>query len=228
MHKKIAFPPCRLFPLIASFAVLSLNAQQKKWQLFRQDAKNEWYSFLQKTGKDQDPSHVFQFENNMIHVSGEDFGYLVSERSFTNFHLTLQFKWGEKRYPPRENDKRDAGILFFVQFPKGDVVWPRSIEFQIQQGDCGDFWMVDSATIAHSDSTTRPRAYSKAAKIKDAEKPKGEWNTAEIIVKNGMITLLLNGDIVNTATKPSISEGRIILQSEGAEIYYRNVFVEEY
>ena len=63
-------------------------------------------------------------------------------------------------------------------------------------------------------------------KSKDAEKPNGEWNKAEVIVKDGKITHLLNGEIVNTAKLGNTKDGTIVLQSEGAEIYYRNAVVE--
>ena len=49
----------------------------------------------------------------------------------------------------------------------------------------------------------------------------------DVIVNNGKITYLVNGVVVNEAKNPSLSSGRILLQSEGAEIYYRNVSLRE-
>jgi len=46
-------------------------------------------------------------------------------------------------------------------------------------------------------------------------------------VKNGKITHLLNGEIVNEGGLGNTKTGNIILQSEGAEVYYRNAVVEE-
>src|SRR4029079_15584035 len=135
-----------------------------------------------------------QFEDNVLHASGEDFGYLVTEKKYANFHLFFEFKWGEKKWPPRENAKRDGGVLYHADFYSGDKVWPRSLEFQIQEGDCGDFYMTDSKTLIHSDTlTTAVNTALRVIKSKDAEKPSGEWNKAEIIVQNGTITHLLNG-----------------------------------
>jgi hypothetical protein len=109
----------------------------------------------------------------------------------------------------------------------GDKVWPRSLEYQVQEGDCGDFWMTDSTTIHHADSITTAVKSLRIIKSKDAEKPKGEWNKAEVIVKNGRITHLLNGEIVNEGGLGNTKTGNILLQSEGAEVYYRNAVVEE-
>lgn len=210
-----------------SILLQNLLQAQKATTLFKPDKKSEWYVYIAKSGKNNDPHHVFQFEKNVLHVSGEDFGYIVTGRKYINFHFTVEFKWGEKKYPPRENSKRDAGILYHVDFYSGDKVWPRSLEYQIQEGDCGDFWMTDSTTIIHSDTLTTPANARRVIKSKDAEKPTGQWNKAEVIVQNGIVTHVLNGEEVNKARLGNTTEGNIVLQSEGAEIYYRNMQIEE-
>jgi hypothetical protein len=60
-------------------------------------------------------------------------------------------------------------------------------------------------------------------KQKDAEKPYGEWNTVEVISYNGKCIHIVNGVIVNVGEEASVKEGKILLQSEYAEIYYRNI-----
>jgi hypothetical protein len=57
----------------------------------------------------------------------------------------------------------------------------------------------------------------------DLEKPIGEWNTLECIVNNGQITIYLNGVLVNEATEVHPAKGRIQIQSESAEIFFRRV-----
>lgn len=206
--------------------ILSFSAG-KKTKLFLPDDKNDWYIYLSKSGKDNDPKKVFAFEGDILHVSGEEFGYIVTNKKYSNFHLTLEFKWGEKKYPPRENEKRDAGIMYHVNLYNGDKIWPRSLEFQVQEGDCGDFWMTDSTSIVPREVPTPPKNWHRVEKRKDAEKPKGEWNKAEIIVNNGRVTHIMNGEVVNAAQLFNTKEGLILLQSEGAEIFYRNAEVEE-
>ena len=209
---------------ILSFLIhLSVNAQNTI-SLFTPENKGEWYTFLEGSGKNNDSLQVFQFEDGMLHVSGQKFGYIGTQKSYSNFHLTVEFKWGEKKYPPRENQKRDAGILYYAV---GDKVWPRSLECQIQEGDCGDIWLIDSTSLTHADTLTPKRPYHRVVKMKDAEKPNGEWNKVEVIVNDGKITYLVNGVVVNEAKNPSLSSGRILLQSEGAELYYRNVRLRE-
>lgn len=57
----------------------------------------------------------------------------------------------------------------------------------------------------------------------DVEKPAGKWNRLECIANKGEITIYLNGTLVNHATDVSPSKGRIQIQSEGAEIFFRKV-----
>jgi hypothetical protein len=64
-------------------------------------------------------------------------------------------------------------------------------------------------------------------KQKDNEKPFGEWNTVEIISYNGKCVQIVNGVVVNVGEDASIKGGRILLQSEYAEIYYRNVKIRK-
>jgi hypothetical protein len=210
-----------------SLSFTSMEAQQKK-SLFDPAKKMEWYVYTSKSGKNKDPQKVFTFEGNVIHVSGEDFAYIATEKKYQDFRLVLEFKWGDKKYPPRENAKRDAGILYHADFYSGDKIWPRSLEYQIQEGDCGDFWMTDSTTIIHNDTlTTLQKNAFNVVKTKNAERPTGQWNEAIVIVKNGIITHLLNGEVVNTGRLGNTKQGSIVLQSEGSEIYYRNVTIEE-
>jgi len=57
----------------------------------------------------------------------------------------------------------------------------------------------------------------------DVEKPVGEWNTLECIVLDGEFSIFLNGILVNKATDVRPDKGRIQIQSEGAEIFFRKV-----
>jgi hypothetical protein len=60
----------------------------------------------------------------------------------------------------------------------------------------------------------------------DVEKPVGEWNRLECIVDGPKITVILNGVTVNQALDAKPTKGRIQVQSEGAEIFFRRVDLE--
>jgi hypothetical protein len=57
----------------------------------------------------------------------------------------------------------------------------------------------------------------------DVEKPVGEWNLLEVVAEGGNFTIYLNGKLVNKATRVRPQKGKIQIQSEGAEIFFRKV-----
>jgi len=56
----------------------------------------------------------------------------------------------------------------------------------------------------------------------DVERPAGEWNISEALCDGNAITAVLNGKVVNHATQVSQAAGKILVQSEGAEIFIRS------
>jgi len=56
---------------------------------------------------------------------------------------------------------------------------------------------------------------------KDVEKPIGHWNRLECIADGGNITIILNGVTVNTASNVKPHQGKLQIQSEGAEVFVR-------
>ena len=102
-----------------------------------------WYTFLQKHGKDSDPDHVIVIEDEAIHLykdapekSKVVMGYICTEKEYGNYHLRFQYRWGTKKFEPRYALKRDAGLYYHLNGP--DAVWPRGLQFQIEQTNVGD------------------------------------------------------------------------------------------
>jgi hypothetical protein len=213
--------------------------------------RDEKGNYLEAIGEDRDPLKVFSVTNvdgsSAIHISGEVFGTITTTNLFDNFHLRLQFKWGEKRWAPRTTARRDSGILYWGHGPLDgiDGFWPRSSEFQIQEHDTGDLWAVGIRTKARAKKQGNNRIYdpqgeenvfirgaSRCIKLEDAEKPRGEWNTLDLICLNGDSIHIVNGKVVMRLSNAErvdgpiptpLRTGTIGLQSEGAEVYYRNV-----
>ncbi|PYV19172.1 MAG: DUF1080 domain-containing protein [Acidobacteria bacterium] len=57
----------------------------------------------------------------------------------------------------------------------------------------------------------------------DVESPGGEWTRLEVICDGDTITQIVNGKVVNRGTRSSLTRGKILFQSEGAEIYFRKI-----
>lgn len=191
-------------------------------KLFNGTDLSGWNTFLKDIGTNKDPNDNFRIEEGVLHVIGKELGYAITQKAFHNYHFKVEFKWGERRWPPRDTAKRDAGICYNIAFNEPDSIWPRSIECQVQEGDVGDFWMLGFSTIKVNGVQNLPSAHTRMIKQKDAEKPYGEWNTVEVISYNGKCVHIVNGVVANVGEEASVKEGRILLQSEYAEVYYRN------
>lgn len=55
----------------------------------------------------------------------------------------------------------------------------------------------------------------------DVERPPGEWNLLECVSVDGRVAVFLNGVLVNEASDVRPSEGEILLQCEGSELFAR-------
>jgi hypothetical protein len=263
-----------LFWLISALSCAQAAGVQSPWKpLFSGKDLSSWDTFLapapgSKTplGWNNDPRRVFTVVDTdgaaAIRVSGEIYGSITTREPFTNFHTRVEFKWGEKRWPPRANVGRDTGILYCcVNEPNPHSGWMTSVECNIMEKGIGQWWSVNGAMIdvegQHITKEMEPSipyqkegagekliVYKRGAPRLvadpsygvtpgfDDEKPRGEWNTVEVIFWAGQCIHLLNGRVNLVATDPRYTEagqmiplrsGKIQLQSEGAECYYRKV-----
>jgi hypothetical protein len=207
--------------------------------LFDGKSLSQFDTFLPSTGLNADPGHVFAVEKKMIHISGKEMGYIVTKQEYKNYYLRAEFKWGEGTFGERAGMARDSGILFNIQGP--NKLWPQSIEFQINEGCTGDFWMVDGAAITTKDGARAAGPVGSQVKVdrfnkgpyknvtgfrdpvNELEKPHGEWNLVELVNQNGHLRQYVNGKLANQATDAFPSSGKILVQSEGAEVFFRNI-----
>lgn len=58
---------------------------------------------------------------------------------------------------------------------------------------------------------------------KDVESPLGEWTRIEVVCDGSDITNIVNGHVVNRLHDSTYTAGKIMIQSEGAEIYFRKI-----
>jgi hypothetical protein len=190
-----------------------------------------------------------------IRISGEHFGGISTQESYENYHLRLEFKWGGKKWHPKKKSARDSGLLYHAVGPHaGDGnFWMRSHEFQIQEADCGDYWGVAGAfaDIPAREKSENHYVYNPAGplltfrdktpigrhciKNPDAEKTSGEWNAIDLYcigdtsvhVVNGIVNMVLyNLRQENADGSSPLTNGKIQIQSEGAEIFYRNITID--
>ena len=59
----------------------------------------------------------------------------------------------------------------------------------------------------------------------EVERPHGKWNVLELVTQGDTVRQYVNGKLANEGTDPFPKEGKILIQSEGAEVYFRNIKV---
>jgi hypothetical protein len=227
---------------LATACVRSASSGPRPLVLFDGKSLAAFDVFVRNEPLNVDPDGVFRVEDGVVHVSGTEHGYFITKQSFRDYRLHAEFRWGEGTFGGRAGKSRDSGILYHVQGP--DKVWPRSLELQIQEGATGDFWMTDGAAVTGRDGrrVTGPAGTSRPIPrfgkgpwrdvvgyrdpVNELERPHGEWNAVELVVRGDTVRHYVNGTLVNEGTAPFPTEGKILFQSEGAEIFFRNITVQ--
>jgi hypothetical protein len=59
--------------------------------------------------------------------------------------------------------------------------------------------------------------------VNELENPHGEWNVVELVNRNGHLWQYVNGKLANEGTDAFPVSGKILVQSEGSEVYFRNM-----
>jgi hypothetical protein len=208
-----------LATIVLLLTIISAQAQTKTIELFNGKNLDGWGFVL------KDPSvkasDVFSVKEGVITIAGEPFGYMYTEKVFSDFHLHVEWRW--------QGEATNSGIFLFVQDDK--KVWPNAVECQLRAGDAGSFVLLGGSDLAEfklQAGQQRPAFPSVQKKETSSENPAGEWNNADITCENGTITVYINGVFQNKGTGSLHKQGRIALQSEGKEIRFRNVRITPY
>ena len=94
-------------------------------------------------GGTRDDNNVFSVVNDVVRISGEGMGYLATVDSYENYHLSLEYRWGDKT--DGSGAVRNSGILLHATGPEGSAtngIWMASIECQLAQGCEGDLIVI--------------------------------------------------------------------------------------
>ena len=86
----------------------------------------------------------------------------------------------------------------------------------------GELFGVDGVKIVPDN----PRG-ERSMSIENRCKGRGEWNTYDVVAVDGVIKLSVNGKFVNGISGSTQKKGYLCLESEGAEIHFRNIRIME-
>ena len=211
-----------------------------------------------KDTKREDPRRVFSVKEGVLHISGNGFGYVATDKPYRDCHVVVEYKWGKRTDGGKH--VRNSGVLLHATGPDGGAggTWMSCIECQLAQGCVGDLIVIrgkDARGEVIPVSLTsdveigpdkRPRwkeGGEKRAFTKgqlwwnkhqpffkelldtrgkdDVESPLGEWTKVECICVAATITVKVNGHTVNRCYEVRPAAGKVLLQSEGFELFVR-------
>lgn len=247
--------------LASGLSLQAADAVQKKINLFDVIKSGDVeYHVNQAMELHDDPKDIWKFDGETFHISGRGYGYVATKQDYRDYHLVIEFKWGDKTWGKREKAARDNGLLLHSYGPHGAYsgTWMASIEAQIIEGGVGDILVLSPKLADGTELTTSvvseyaldrdkekiwkqgaPRQTVTKGRInwahrdedwtdtrgfrgkRDVESPPGEWNRLEVIAKGDTLRYFVNGALVNEAFECKPSQGRILLQTEGAEMLVR-------
>ena len=132
------------FPQLFAQETAAASEATATIHLFNGKDLNGWYTYLKDRGRDQDPKQVFTVTDGVLRISGEEYGCITSLEEYENYHLYVEFKWGEKTWGARTDKARDSGVLVHSVGEDGAYggMWMHSIECQMIEGGTGDILVV--------------------------------------------------------------------------------------
>lgn len=83
---------------------------------------------------------IWKVEDGKLHVIGKGFGYIRTNKKYKDYHLVMEYMWGEHTWKPREDQARDCGLLVHGHGADGTLgdTWMSSVEAQLIEGGSGD------------------------------------------------------------------------------------------
>ena len=154
----------------------------------------------------------------ILRLKGERRGYASTKQSFASFTLRLDVRWPNAAdLPEDERANANTGVLVFITGE--DKIWPKCLEVQGKWSELGH--------IKSNAKDVTVEVRDDQAAREQARKPVGEWNSLEIVSKDGALTSYLNGTKIAESDPTELREGRIGLQAERFDVEFRNVRIRE-
>ena len=184
----------------------------------------------------------------VMRISGEIYGCAVTRASFSNYHLRLETRWGEKKWVPRLDEPKDSGILYHSRGAFGVDYWKSwalSQEFQVIEHGLGEYWSqatsafdirVDPKAPGWPDRNP-PRwnpqapwmeffAPNNHALAGTDEDRVGQWNRLELICYQADCVHVVNGKVVMALKSARYKDGDHFVPMTGGKLQIQSEAAE--
>ena len=176
---------------------------------------------------------TWSVKGGLLVCSGRPIGVMRTEKQYENFILHIEWRHMEA-----------GGNSGVFAWSEGTVAegrrLPKGMEVQMLELD----WV---KLHKQKDGSTPPIAYvhgelfgaggletvpdnprgRRSKSIENRCKGKGQWNVYDVVFVDGVVKLSVNGKFVNGVSRSSVKKGYLCLESEGAEIHFRNIRIME-
>ena len=218
------------------------------WHTLSDETWSQWYTWLPSQGRDVDGSGVFKIEDGVMHVLGgaapegdQEFGYVATRDDFANYRLRVEQRWGTQRFAPRATVMRDSGLLYHLRGE--DKIWPQigRVPNPGKRHRRSVF-----AERRRCDLAARPRPYRRAVSRRrepaltaqrhghegqharlapGLERARADRERARVRAHRERLRepSRLGARVSRRQHWSALDHGRIALQAEGAEVFYRHV-----
>jgi hypothetical protein len=170
--------------------------------------------------------------DGMIVCKGQPIGVMRSDRQYENFILHVEwmhlepggnsgmFIWSDANPNPKSRLPNGVEVqmleLDWVKLNTRDGVEPPVAYVH------GELFGVGGVKT----TPDNPRG-TRSKSIENRCLPRGQWNTYTVVAVDGVVKLAVNGKFVNGVSASTQKKGYICLESEGAEIHFRNIKIME-
>lgn len=156
-------------------------------------------------------------DSSTLLCSGLERGYAYTQKSYRNFTLRLDFRYLMMRAHTLSDGKPNTGFLIYM--PEEHKVWPASLEVQGRQDEMGQIKSNSRDIQVVVMDNEQARVSSRKRLM--------EWNSIEIVSRDGALTSYLNGTKICESQPTELIKGSIGLQSEGFEVEFRRIRIRE-
>jgi hypothetical protein len=174
---------------------------------------------------------TWSVREGLLVCTGHPIGVMRSVREYENFVLHVEWKHLE----PGGN----SGVFIWSGARPGESRLPDGVEVQMLELDWirlntrdgkvppvayvhGELFGVGGVRVVPDN----PRG-ERSMSIENRCKGRGEWNAYDVVAVDGVVKLSVNGKFVNGVSRSTRRKGYLCLESEGAQIHFRNIRILE-
>ncbi|MFO7924046.1 MAG: DUF1080 domain-containing protein [Bacteroidales bacterium] len=171
-------------------------------------------------------------QEEVLICSGHPIGVIRSEKQYENFILHIEWKhiepggnsgvfiWSNAS-PPKNRQLPDGvevqmlELDYFKENPRPNI--SKSDQEAYVHGHLFGVGGVETVPDNRMENSNRSNS------LENRCSGRGTWNTYTVVCVDGVVKLSVNGKFVNGVSRASQKKGYICLESEGAEIHFRNI-----